>query len=65
MNFEIQVKSELIKQKKTISDLAKELNISVAYASDIIRENRKAEHHKEKICEILKIERKKGDINAK
>lgn len=63
MNFEIQVKTELIKQGKTLTELAHELGISVPYLSDIVRGNRKAEIHKERIRDILKIKRKESQVN--
>lgn len=54
-NFEILVKSELIKKRTTITELAEQLGISIAYCSDVIRGNRKAQHIRKKICEILEI----------
>ena len=63
MNFEIQVKTELIKQGKTLTELAHELGISVTYLSDIVRGNRKAKIHKERICDILNIKRKESQVN--
>ena len=54
--FEIAVKTALIKNEKlNLSKLAKELGISAAYLSDIIRGNRKANFQKKKLCEILDI----------
>ena len=55
IDFEMKVKKELRKQGKTITILEKELGISVAYCSDIIRGNRQGIRVKEKIKEILKI----------
>ena len=55
IDFEIKVKQELRKQGKTITTLAKELGISVAYCSDVIRGNRQGIKVKEKIKEVLKI----------
>lgn len=54
-NFEILVKSELIKKRTTITELAEQLGISIAYCSDVIRGNRKAQHIRKKMCEILEI----------
>lgn len=54
-NFELKVKSELIKKRLTMTELAQEIGISLPYCSDVIRGNRSAKHIKEKICEILKI----------
>lgn len=55
IDFEMKVKKELRKQGKTITTLAKELGISVAYCSDVIRGNRQGIKVKEKIKEVLKI----------
>lgn len=55
IDFEMKVKKELRKQGKTITTLAKELGISVAYCSDVIRGNRQGIKVKEKIKEMLKI----------
>lgn len=55
--FEIAVKTALIKNEKlNLSKLAKELGISAAYLSDIVRGNRKAEHYRKRICEILDLD---------
>ena len=54
-NFEMEVRKELRKQGKTITSLAKEIGISVAYCSDVIRGNRQGIKVKEKIKEILQI----------
>lgn len=55
--FEIAVKTALIKNEKlNLSKLAKELGISVAYLSDVVRGNRKAEHYRKRICEILDLD---------
>lgn len=56
LDFEISVKSELLKNKITLTALAKKLGISVAYCSDIVKGNRNAQHLRKKICEILEIE---------
>ena len=55
LDFEIIVKTALIKKKMRNLDIAKKLGLSESYVSDIIRGNRKANHHKRKICEILEI----------
>lgn len=54
-NFEMLVKSELIKKRMTITELAQQIGISIPYCSDIVRGNRNAQHIRKKICEILKI----------
>lgn len=56
-NFEISVKLKLTKKRLTITELAQQIGISVPYCSDIIRGNRKAEHIRKKICEILEIKK--------
>lgn len=54
-NFELKVKMQLIKKNMTLTQIAEELGISLAYVSDIVRGNRKAEHYRKKIMEILGI----------
>jgi DNA-binding helix-turn-helix protein len=55
--FEIAVKTALIKNEKlNLSKLAKKLGISAAYLSDVVRGNRKAEHYRKRICEILDLD---------
>lgn len=56
MNFEIEVKTALIKKGMTIKELANELGITPAYTGEIIKGTRKAEHYKKKICKLLSIE---------
>lgn len=53
--FEVDVKTELLKRKITMTSLADKLGISVAYCSDVIRGNRSAMHIRKKICEELNI----------
>lgn len=53
IDFEMTIKKELRLKKKTIVWLSKQLDISTAYCSDILRGNRKAKHYKKKIIEIL------------
>lgn len=60
-NFELRVKLELTKKRLTVTELSRQIGISVAYCSDVIRGNRNAKHIKEKICEILKIKIEKED----
>ncbi|SFE84762.1 helix-turn-helix domain-containing protein [Peptostreptococcus sp. D1] len=55
MNFKIEVKVALLKKNKSMKWLADELDISAAYLSDIINGNRKAEHYRKKIINILNI----------
>ena len=55
INFEMEVRKELRKQGKTITSFAKEIGISVAQCSDVIRGNRQGIKVKEKIKEILQI----------
>lgn len=57
-NFEILIKSELVKKRLTITELAQQIGISIPYCSDVIRGNRDAQHIRRKICEILEIKSK-------
>ena len=54
--FEKAVRKELIDRDMKLTDLAELLGISLTYLYDILNENRKAEHQKKKIIEILKLE---------
>lgn len=54
--FEKAVRKELIDRDMKLTDLADELGISMAYLYDILNGNRKAEHQKKKIVEILQLE---------
>lgn len=54
-NFELLVKTQLIKKSLTISKIAQEMGISVAYLSDIIRGNRKSLSRKQELCKILEL----------
>ncbi|SMP38341.1 helix-turn-helix domain-containing protein [Anoxynatronum buryatiense] len=53
MNFEKAVKEALIDKRMTQSALAKQLGISGPYLSDIIRGNRIAQQHRERIIVSL------------
>lgn len=55
-DFEKAVRKALIDRDMKLTDLADQLEISVSYLYDILNENRKAEHQKKKIIEILKLE---------
>ena len=55
-NFEVSVKTALITKKTTLTELAKEMGIGVAYLSDIVRGNRTGGTYKKKLCEMLEIE---------
>jgi len=57
--FGIKVKVELAKRNMNISDLARELNISQPYLSDIIYGRRKADKQKEIIKKTLNIKEEK------
>ena len=57
IDFEMAVKKQLRKMEMTMTELAQSLNISLPYCSDVIRGNRKAEHIRKKICEILEIKK--------
>lgn len=53
LDFEMAVRRALREKDMTVKSLAEKLEISVVYCSDIIRGNRKAEHMRKKIYEIL------------
>lgn len=54
--FEKAVRKALIDRDMKLSDLADAIGISLTYLYDILNGNRKAEHQKKKIIEILKLE---------
>jgi len=54
-NFEKQVRKALIDLDMSMSDLASQLGISLAYLYDILKSARKAEHQKGRIRELLKL----------
>lgn len=54
-NFGIKVKVELAKRNMNMADLAKLLEISQPYLSDIVYGRRKATDQKERIKKILNI----------
>lgn len=54
-DFEIEVKVALIRKRITQNEFAKELGITNAYLSDILRGNRKGGKYKELIKEKLNI----------
>lgn len=54
--FEKAVRKTLIDRDMKLTDLADQLGISLTYLYDILNENRKAEHQKKKIIEILELE---------
>lgn len=54
--FEKAVRKALIDHNMKLTDLADTLEISLTYLYDILNGNRKAEHQKKKIAEILKLE---------
>ena len=60
IDFEMKVKKELRKQGKTITTLAKELGISVAYCSDVIRGNRQGIKVKENLTSICRCKQAGG-----
>lgn len=53
--FEIQVKTALMRRNKNLSWLAETLGISVAYLCDILAGNRKAIKQRERIIAILEL----------
>jgi len=58
--FEKAIRKALIDRDMKLTDLANLLEISVSYLYDILNDNRKAEHQKKKIIEILELE---GDFD--
>lgn len=55
LTFEEQAIISMKRKSITLTDLAKELGISVGYVSDIIKGNRKGGRYRSKIVEILEI----------
>ena len=56
--FEKAVRKALIDREMRLGDLAEQLGISISYLYDILSGNRKAEHQKKKIFDILELEDK-------
>ena len=54
--FEKAVRKALIDKDMKLTDLANYLGISLTYLYDILNGNRKAEHQKKKIIEILELQ---------
>ena len=54
--FEKAVRKALIDKDMKLTDLANHLGISLTYLYDILADNRKAEHQKKKIIEILNLQ---------
>ena len=54
--FEKAVRKALIDKDMKLTDLANHLGISLTYLYDILNNNRKAEHQKKKIIEILELQ---------
>ena len=54
--FEKAVRKALIDKDMKLTDLANHLGISLTYLYDILAGNRKAEHQKKKIIEILELQ---------
>lgn len=55
LTFEEQAIISMKRKNLTLGDIAKELDISVPYVSDIIKGNRKAEKYRSKIVALLEI----------
>ncbi|PEQ09145.1 helix-turn-helix domain-containing protein [Bacillus toyonensis] len=51
--FRVNVQTALVLQETTLTELAKQLGISVSYLSDIVRGNREGKKYKSKIAELL------------
>ena len=58
-DFGLKVKVELAKRNMNMTDLAKQLNISSPYLSDIIYGRRKASKQKDLIKKVLDIKEEK------
>ena len=54
--FEKAVRKALIDKDMKLTDLADAIGISLTYLYDILANNRKAEHQKKKIIEILELQ---------
>ncbi len=54
--FEKAVRKALIDKDMKLTDLADAIGISLTYLYDILNGNRKAEHQKKKIIEILELQ---------
>lgn len=54
--FEKQVRHALIEKEMSLSDLARELEISVSYLHDIMTDKREAEHQRKRIKQFLTID---------
>ena len=54
--FEKAVRKALIDKDMKLTDLANHIGISLTYLYDILNNNRKAEHQKKKIIEILELQ---------
>jgi len=54
--FEKAVRKALIDRDMKLTDLANAIGISLTYLYDILAANRKAEHQKKKIIEILELQ---------
>ena len=54
--FEKAVRKALIDKEMKLTDLANAIGISLTYLYDILAGNRKAEHQKKKIIEILNLQ---------
>lgn len=61
-NFEIRVRNELWKRNMKAKELAKELGISEAYLSDILKGKREAEEQRKRIVYILNLDGDSDDV---
>lgn len=57
-DFGVKVRGVMLKKNITLTALAEQLGISTPYLSDILRGARDGKRHKERIAEILGIEKK-------
>ena len=56
LSFEEKAIISMKRKNLTLGDIAKKLDISTPYVSDIIKGNRKAEKYRNKIIKLLEIE---------
>lgn len=55
-DFGLLVRTELLRKGKTLTEFSKELGISSAYLSDILRGRRDAKEQKQRIAKLLNLE---------
>lgn len=61
LSYRDKVKIALIEKKMSQRDLAKEMNISIVYLTDILAGNRTASERRKQIAEILEMKEEESD----